>query len=264
VRRLTRRLLLVAGTVVAMTVAAPGPTASAVESSGDRTVPEETVVERPSPDTEVPIADEGARSPEAPLDGPDEPQTPEARPAPAPDVGPPVTEDPVVVPPESSDRPLASSEGVPPLVWAAGAVAAVAGAFALGSLTAARRRTDPHPAPAPAPRSDAPASEVPAAAVRQRQELVGACIEVRDLVGSQALAGRLGSALERAGVVTVDPTGELFDHRYHRAVHVSDTDDVSLDARIARVERVGYADGARLLRPPEVVVWRHAQREPAT
>jgi hypothetical protein len=76
----------------------------------------------------------------------------------------------------------------------------------------------------------------------QRDGLVDTCVEVVDLLGSVALADRLGGALEQAGVVAIDPSGETFDPGRHLAVHVVETDDASLDERIARVERVGYLD----------------------
>lgn len=89
-----------------------------------------------------------------------------------------------------------------------------------------------------------------------RDRLVGECIAVRDQLSSGALRSRLGRALSDVGILDVDPIGQPFDAELHTAVEVVPTTDRSLHNRVASTERVGYRDGERPLRLPEVAVYR--------
>ena len=92
----------------------------------------------------------------------------------------------------------------------------------------------------------------------ERATLVSGCIEVGDLIDSQALRRKLLDALFDVGVLGVDATGEPFDAREHRAVDSVATDEPSLHGRIAATERQGYRDRGRLLRRADVSVYRLA------
>jgi molecular chaperone GrpE (heat shock protein) len=89
----------------------------------------------------------------------------------------------------------------------------------------------------------------------ERDDLIQACIRALDMVQSGAVRDVLGGALERAGVVRVDPTGQLFDPDVHCSVGLLHTQDQALDDTVARLERAGYSDHGRQLRVPEVVVY---------
>lgn len=105
------------------------------------------------------------------------------------------------------------------------------------------------PAPAPTPVDDG--------AHAQRAGLVEALVSLRDQLPSDALRAEAARALSDVGVVEVSPLGEAFDPSRHRAVAQSPTDDPARHNTVAAVERPGYVDGAREVRPPEVVVARH-------
>ncbi|MBM9468652.1 nucleotide exchange factor GrpE [Nakamurella leprariae] len=91
------------------------------------------------------------------------------------------------------------------------------------------------------------------------RRLIESVIGVRDLVPSQALAERLGAGLAAVGVQTDHPLGRPFDPARHQAVETVVTDDPRLADTIAAVERVGYSQDGRELRPAEVVVYRAAR-----
>ncbi|MDQ4144540.1 MAG: nucleotide exchange factor GrpE [Actinomycetota bacterium] len=115
----------------------------------------------------------------------------------------------------------------------------------------------PSPPPAlPSAASLATGCEPESTLISQRRTLVDACIEVRDLVPSASLRSRLGRALAAAGVSEIDPSGTRFDANLHRAVETLETDDASLDDVVASVVRRGYRDDGRILRPPDVSVYR--------
>lgn len=100
----------------------------------------------------------------------------------------------------------------------------------------------PAPAPGPDPR---------------RQPLVDGLIAARDLVDPDSvLSRRLGAALAEGGVRELAPIGERFDPGRHHAVATQPTNDPARAELIADVERVGYADAERMIRLPDVVVFR--------
>ena len=92
--------------------------------------------------------------------------------------------------------------------------------------------------------------------------LVAEVIGVRDLVPSEALAGRLGVALAGAGVTEVDPIGERFDPARHRAVRAESTTDRALVGIVAATERIGYDGQGRHVRLPDVSVYQ-ARSDPS-
>ncbi|MDG6106558.1 nucleotide exchange factor GrpE [Dactylosporangium aurantiacum] len=111
--------------------------------------------------------------------------------------------------------------------------------------------------------------QVPAAAGRgngagpaeaDRRALVQACIYVRDRVTSKALGDRLGTALQEAGVTTLEPTGARFDPAHHEAGGAAPSNDPALIGSIAAVEVPGYLDrDGRVLRAPIVTVYQAAR-----
>lgn len=156
-----------------------------------------------------------------------------------------------------------------------------AGAFLLGLVLAAvplglalSRRKRPHdttpvpPGPAavlprPAP-AGAPGPLIGPAPTRdetqlrsQREALIDGLIALRDQLPSAALADEASRALAAAGVTEIRPDGETFDPARHRAAHQVQTADQGAHDTVASTERVGYADGTRSVRLPEVVVARH-------
>ena len=136
--------------------------------------------------------------------------------------------------------------------WIGVAVLLVAG-VAL-ALLLARRLAQP-PAPGAAPAGAPPAGDDELIA-RDRELLVGVCVELADVIPSDALRSRLRDALAGAGVEPVLPEkGAEFDGVGYRIVDRVATDDPALHNRIATVERPGYVDRGRRLRPPEVLVY---------
>jgi hypothetical protein len=120
----------------------------------------------------------------------------------------------------------------------------------------------PAPAPAvpaaPAPAPAAPADEAGGRASDDRDALVQQYIDLRDQVGSAALQEQMAEALARVGVTVVEPApGDAFDRDRHQAVDAVPTDDPALHRTIASIERPGYLDGDRLIRPAQVVVHRY-------
>jgi hypothetical protein len=97
-----------------------------------------------------------------------------------------------------------------------------------------------------------------------RDALVQACIRYRDLLAERhpALAETLSAALQASGVRETTAEGQLFDGRLHEAVDVQPTADPRLHDRVARTVRWGYADGDRVLRVPQVIVYRLSPEEP--
>lgn len=67
--------------------------------------------------------------------------------------------------------------------------------------------------------------------------------------------------LDRHGVVQIKPAaGQPFDGKQHQGVTVVPTGDASLDGTIESVIRLGFIrDGAHLVRPAQVAVYRHTQ-----
>lgn len=91
-------------------------------------------------------------------------------------------------------------------------------------------------------------------------EPVRALAEAEALVEGLELTRRnLDAALERQGLVRIDPAGEPFDHNVHEAMFEIDDADAEPGA-VVQVIQVGYRIHERLLRPARVGV---ARRPPA-
>jgi molecular chaperone GrpE len=95
------------------------------------------------------------------------------------------------------------------------------------------------------------------ALARERALLIEACIEVADQSGSEMLRERVEEALAGAGVHAVRVDGEPFDEERHRAVGRVPTEEPDRHGIVAVTQVQGYADGQRIIRKPEVLVYRH-------
>ena len=71
--------------------------------------------------------------------------------------------------------------------------------------------------------------------------------------GFQLIYNQLCSALEKAGIQTIDAEGQPFDPNLHEAISMLPSDSVPADQVLAQSRR-GYKIGAKLLRPAQVVV----------
>ena len=177
----------------------------------------------------------------------------------------------IITPPTDEDD-SGTSAG---LVFGVGVLAFLLGLLVAGVplalLLAARRKpagpgqAPPGPPPvAPAPVAAGPAigpapSREEAAIRSQRAGLVEALISLRDQLPSEALADEAQRALAAAGITEIRPDGEVFDPARHRATDQVTAADVQAHNRVTATERVGYADGERVIRLPEVVVARHGE-----
>ncbi len=146
-------------------------------------------------------------------------------------------------------------------------VGLVVAAVPLGALLARRRSAAPSgPAvgtpPPPGPAAGAgpvigPAPSRDADAVRQQRiALAQGLIALRDQIPSDALGTQAAEALAAAGIVELAPVGQPFDPAQHKAVDQVVTDDPAAHNTVVSVERPGYADGAQIIRQPQVVVAR--------
>ncbi|OUC94712.1 nucleotide exchange factor GrpE [Streptosporangium minutum] len=92
-----------------------------------------------------------------------------------------------------------------------------------------------------------------------REALVEACIGCRDQIAERhpRLAGTLLDGLNRAGVREIVADGQRFDPRAHEAFGTEPTERPELHDVVAETVKRGYADGDRVIRVPQVVVYRH-------
>lgn len=90
--------------------------------------------------------------------------------------------------------------------------------------------------------------------------LVRGCIGTADLArGHQpAIWDRLTAALASVGVVTLVPDGQPFDREQFEAVDRVPAPDRSLHLIVASTDLAGYRYDDRLIRRPQVVVYRYA------
>ncbi|GAA3414493.1 nucleotide exchange factor GrpE [Streptosporangium vulgare] len=97
-----------------------------------------------------------------------------------------------------------------------------------------------------------------------REALVAACVGYRDQLAERhpRLAGTLLEALNRAGVREIVADGERFDPRLHEASGTETAGRPELHDIVAETVRRGYADGERVIRVPQVVVYRHGSPDP--
>jgi hypothetical protein len=91
-----------------------------------------------------------------------------------------------------------------------------------------------------------------------RDVLVQACIELSDRLrdANPALWRRLCRGLAAIGVETVVVDGQRFDPETHDAVGREPTAEPDQHLTVASTEFCGFTDRGRLLRRPEVVVYR--------
>ncbi|WP_051864488.1 nucleotide exchange factor GrpE [Streptosporangium roseum] len=92
-----------------------------------------------------------------------------------------------------------------------------------------------------------------------REALVEACIGCRDQIAERhpGLAGTLLDGLNRAGVREIVADGQRFDPRVHEAFGTEPTERPELHDVVAETVKRGYADGDRVIRVPQVAVYRH-------
>jgi hypothetical protein len=90
----------------------------------------------------------------------------------------------------------------------------------------------------------------------QRAALIEGCLKVIRLLDDPSLAELLDDALRRAGVAAFDPIGQVRDPARHRVDHTLPAADAAQDRVIAKTLSPGYIDGARVLQPAEVVVYK--------
>lgn len=93
-------------------------------------------------------------------------------------------------------------------------------------------------------------------AERERATLIKACVDVSDLLESDALREQILDALAEIGVLpVVVAAGEPFDSSRHRAVGTVPTPDAAFHNLVAGTERAGFSDHGRRLRWPDVLVF---------
>ncbi len=74
--------------------------------------------------------------------------------------------------------------------------------------------------------------------------------------GIRMARGRFLAALEKHGVVHVDPLGEEFDPVQYEAIRVDSVREPERNNRVTEVHRLGYRLGERVIRPARVAVGR--------
>jgi hypothetical protein len=92
--------------------------------------------------------------------------------------------------------------------------------------------------------------------------MAGELVDLLEAVPSDSLRYRIRRVLSDAGIVEYGADGEVFDPERHNVVDVESTDDPSRESRIARTVRPGFSDGARVIRPAEVLVYRGSRSSP--
>jgi hypothetical protein len=118
------------------------------------------------------------------------------------------------------------------------------------------RRPADQPAAAPRSRPDSGRASSDGRGDRDREILVGACVELADVVPSESLRRQLREALSAVGVEAVEPAlGSPFDAASYRIVDRVSTHDPAMRNRIAGTERPGYVDRGRPIRDAEVLVY---------
>jgi hypothetical protein len=92
--------------------------------------------------------------------------------------------------------------------------------------------------------------------------IAGELVDLLEAVPSDSLRYRIRRVLSNAGIVEYGADGEVFDPERHNVVDIESTDDPTRESRIARTVRPGFSDGARVIRPAEVLVYRGSQTSP--
>jgi hypothetical protein len=133
----------------------------------------------------------------------------------------------------------------------------IVGAVATALWSRRARPATATPAPAPAPMASMPP---PGATTADRSRgLVAALIDLSDRMSSRALRAEILAALQSAGVHAIEiPVGAHFDSTTMRGVGGTAAPDPTWTGRVAATERCGFADGANVIRVPEVLVYTQA------
>jgi molecular chaperone GrpE len=160
----------------------------------------------------------------------------------------------------------ADDDPASPFSVALGTVAGMTGVRALRK--AWQRHRDEGDDSAAAPAAEQPSGEQPprepgsvraepetSRLAEERAALVELCIELDDMITSDALRAKLRRGLRRVGVEALEPEGVRFDPEVHRAVGSAVAPDAERELTIASVERPGFRDGGVEVRPPEVIVY---------
>lgn len=94
--------------------------------------------------------------------------------------------------------------------------------------------------------------------VGDRDALVSICMDIADRRQDvdSGLWQRMHRLLGEVGVRAVVPDGEPFDEKLFEAVGRADTTDETLQLTVQSTRFCGYVDGHRLLRKPQVIVYR--------
>lgn len=141
------------------------------------------------------------------------------------------------------------------LVWRAwgfvllGAVTGAAVAWAV-------RRPPRRPPSSPAVSADRGSAGSHGANATTEGVLAREMVDLLDTLPNESQRYQVHRALSDAGIVEFEADGELFDPERHEVVDVEWTDDRSRESRVARTVRPGYADGTRVIRAAEVLVYR--------
>lgn len=97
--------------------------------------------------------------------------------------------------------------------------------------------------------------------VAERAQLVLACASLADRLRDRqpALYGVLTRDLASVGVTVRVVDGEPYDVDLYEPVGFEPTADPAEDLRVAETVRVGVIDHGAVVRPPEVIVYRHME-----
>ena len=109
---------------------------------------------------------------------------------------------------------------------------------------------------------DVPSADVGAVArVAERAQLVLACASLADRLRDRqpALYAVLTRDLASVGVTVRIVDGEPYDVDLYEPVGFEPTTDPAEDLRVAETVRVGVIDHGAVVRPPEVIVYRHME-----
>jgi hypothetical protein len=104
--------------------------------------------------------------------------------------------------------------------------------------------------------TDRGSASPPAASSAKDGLLAREMVELLDTLPNESQRYQVHRALSDAGIVEFGADGDLFDPERHEVVDVEWTDDPSRESRVARTVRAGYADGTRVIRAAEVLVYR--------
>jgi len=229
-----RALAAAAAVVAVLALLTAGP---ALAGGPDRTTPRESTTTTADRETGTTEDDEPTTTED------DEPTTTE-----------PETTEPETTEPEpaatSGDTDDDSGSGGP-LMLVLGVLLGGAAGAAIGWF--AGRQAPGAGAPGPVAPPPVPATD---AAAAQRATLVTAAIAAIDLAQNEGLREQLTRALEQAGVTQVAPDGVPFDPQQHHAVDRLPTHDPAQHNTVM-TDRAGWVDGGRVLRLPDVIVYRN-------